>query len=292
MEAIKRLFSTILKIAGLLAVLVALFAGFRELWLVYAEQQLMDGLNSISKVSSMRRTGPSCPVGGIEGAQVRFLSNTEYVFEWRCAESQTTIEQKKGALPRFVQKVPGSAGLISNDPDVEGSAINLELWGRTKEVVSGSTDPETWQSPGSVCSGFGYVCCNPLEEAGAGGAPPAPATDCPNECFSSCKQRPLILGFRTDPPMELTSRLVELRGRNTEVLFSYIVQDLDDGIREVVIDFGDGSEQKFTKDRDTAQHRYLCASPPCSFTATLRVTDVLGNESVASGISKVEVMVR
>lgn len=292
MEALKHLFSTLMKIAGLLAVLAGLFVGFRELWLIYAEQQLIDGLNTLSKGGSTRRTGPSCPVGGVEGVQVRFVSGTEYVYEWRCAESSTTIEQKKGTLPRFVQKAPGSAGVIAKDPDVDGSAIRLTLWGRTKTVLYGSADPETWQSPASVCSGFGFVCCNPLEEAGAGGAPPAPATDCPNECFRSCRQRPLILGFRTDPPIELTSRVVELRGSSPEVLFSYVVQDLDDKIQQVTIDFGDGSAKSSSKDADSIQHRYVCSSPPCQFTATLRATDSMGNESVASGISRIEVMVR
>lgn len=285
-----------LKLLTKLLTAAAVFAGFflaaRELWLMNAEQELINELNRVSAQLKSGKMKKECSTQGNAGVQLRFVSPQAYVVDMRCPNPGETIQLRADTLPKFVQKDPGSAGLIQEDPNVAGSSVTLSLWGRTKKVVVGSPDPESWQSPSSVCAGFGFSCCNPRDRAGAGKRAPSKALDCPNECFAQCQERPIILGFRSDPPVDIDANQVELRGSATGVTFSYLVQDLDSPIQEVVIEYGDGASDRFTKDKDSKLHTYSCSSRPCTFNAKLRVTDAQGNTSNPASISTIKVVVK
>ena len=267
------------------------FLAGREILLFSAEQQLLGDLNTAAKPSMIGKYGGGCAAaGGASGAQLRFLSSVEYSSDVRCQDGSTSVSIQTASLPMWVMKLPGSAGLIKNDPTVEGSNIRLQSFGRTRVIRVGSSASEVQVSPRAECAGYGHMCCNPKEAVSTSKDPSSPALDCPTECFLACNQRPQVLTFRSEPAMKQETRTVELSISEQPISFSYLVTDVDGSIQSVRVDFGDGTSQEMKKDRDVVNHTYACATGNCTYTARVVAIDNATTESYPATISTIKVV--
>lgn len=309
------------KFLGGLGVLVgAAFLISREgllLWGQYAVQREADRLRA-SMVSAKEYITNCADIfpdvdsgNALSGLQMRFVDNHTYRVELVCTQhEQDPIPLRTVSLPMFVRKMPGSSGLFFGVGKAVRTTMELGLWGRryrigaqdaTANVAApqGSTQQSTTrvQYPESSCTGWGYHCCDGVTQVPDGLPVAGVAQDCRGSCYSACKSRPLVLSFRSDPQqtagVQGGEQTVNLTADNAELAFAAVVNAPGAALQKVVIDFGDGSNEEFTKDQITTTHRYSCiTSTVCAFTAKIVAYDIDGLASPNLPTNTIKIVVQ
>jgi len=228
--------------------------------------------------------------------QLRFISPQNYVAEVICDQfPNDPIVIEQNSLPPFVQKVVGYSGVIWG---TQPSGVQFELWGRqsntgviNEDIQSSSSYQPKQLQPQTSCSGYGQTCCQIDTQQGIGDVNSL-ANDCPENCFTSCQERPVVLSFTTDPFFDEQSRVLKIQP-DTVVTFSYVASSTQKQLPTVTINYGDGTNSTDTNNGLTGQfnHTYACVSSSCTFSAHLTVQDQLGIDSASTPIANISVNV-
>ena len=315
----------------------------REILLAIAAGQIKAEINVMRQLRSAGTYDSECmqlgsavgSSGFVNQIQIRFTSANEYVVEVVCHGFQfdpINVASKK--LPPFVVKEAGKSGLIWGEPlnglrlQSFGREIGVYLDGETVVTnLSRVVGVELQPGPLTSCAGNSYECCHPDTEYGVGPVQ-STATDCPQACYSSCRNRPIVLSFQTNPFYDLITRQVTIPNKQS-VGFSYVastnnrdefgtdqIENGSDAVTtlmflanklsetwkartatdaaetySVQLDFGDGQQAKLSDLQGTVDHAYTCATTPCTYTAQVKVRSSKGVESTNSVISTVEIFV-
>ncbi|MEK7458155.1 MAG: hypothetical protein AAB612_01560 [Patescibacteria group bacterium] len=282
------------------------------LWGQYTIQRDADRLrasavNAKEYTTSCENTFPGIDSGNaLSGLQIRFVDDHTYQVELVCAQhEQDPILLRTVSLPMFVTRMPGSSGLFFGVGKPIHTTMELGLWGRRYRITVGDTaalQKSTQQSttrmqyPESNCAGWGYHCCDVVTQVPDGLPVAGVAQDCRNSCYSVCKSRPLVLSFRSDPQQKTGvqgEQTVNLTADNSILAFAAIVSAPDAALQKVVIDFGDGSNEEFTKDQITTTHTYTCTtSAVCSFSAKIIAFDIDGLQSPDLPTNTIKIVVQ
>ena len=299
--------------AGLLASAVFFIA--REgllLWGQYAIQRDVDRLRASVVSAKDYATNCADTFPGIDqgyaltGLQIRFIDDHTYQVELVCSQHEKDpILLRTVSLPIFVKKMAGSSGLYFGVNKPLRSTMEVTLWGRRYRMSVGDAtafqgsshqSAVRMQYPESHCSGWGYACCDAVTQVPDGFPVAGVAQDCRNSCYSTCKSRPLVLSFRSDPqqrPDAQGTQTVNLAADNTELAFSAVVSAPGAALQKVVIDFGDGSKEEYTRDQISATHTYICTTGVvCTFIATIVAYDIDGLQSPNLPTNTVKIMVQ
>ncbi len=284
---------------------LAVFGYFasRELILFYAGNQVVNDIKQLSRETNWKNLVDLCQStivtqAPFNGFQLRFTSGKSYNLEVSCVSALPALWKAK-ELPFGVVKTTGTPGFYFDyeNKNLSGE-ITLELWGQ-KRIVYGDTSGagQTWGKtelrgnvPASVCAAHGLLCCDAQQEIGEGDAQSEGVTDCSGQCYPSCVRRPVLLSFQSDPFADYQTREVPLRGSNL-VIFSYVVDDRDAPLKNVTIDFGDGTSQELTTRTGQATKTYECATQPCRYTARIVAQDSRGVETAATRLSELTIIV-
>lgn len=301
MRVLKFLFTTLVFVAivGGIGVLIG-----REVLLIIG---VADIRSSVARLKSAYRDrsqfareceGKGAPIDSdlISALQLRFISSTEYVVEVVCGQfvlDPIIIERK--SLPFLVSKVPGSGGIIWGD---EPSAMAVTVLGRSRTIAIEQREsfyenykPGTpfGKTPVTSCTGFGFSCCEEGVSLGQGEQNPA-ALDCPRSCYSSCKERPVVLSLATDPYLQIETRSLEASTSET-ITFSYVVS-VPVAPGTVTITYGDGQSDQLTELTGSFTHQYSCEQAQCEYIATVSVVDADGTTSADVAVSKATVFIK
>jgi hypothetical protein len=114
--------------------------------------------------------------------------------------------------------------------------------------------------------------------------------DCRGACYTTCKERPFVVYFNTNPVMDRNTRVLMVQGTEVEVGIGYEVTDADGEVERVKLDYGDGQQDIF-RASNIVNHRYVCARTQCLFTATLSATDDEGLELAETSLNKIQIVV-
>jgi hypothetical protein len=255
-------------------------------------QQCAERLES-EEIEGKQLPAPGAPLYPIQGYQMRFISQDSYVLELVCNRKPVRIlELDEGKLTRGLTKTNGSGILVPVRKETEGyddltGLVAVKFGYRTLGVgvISGSLGWRVEQGDGNIdeglsvpnttCAGWGSFCCSTVLEMGEGSLEPR-AIDCPETCFSHCGQRPVLVFFNTSPLLDYTTRTLTLFGNSVEVTFGYEVNDADNAVQQVVIEYGDGTRYETSQEKGLVTHTYRCATGECRFDASIAATDVLG----------------
>ncbi len=289
-------------VLALLAVTV--WFSTREVLTFLAAQEVKDSLNqlvSLSRTTSNYTT--ECKQKGvpqgtvpIEKLQLRFTSATEYVTEALCSGfplEPVQISQK--TLPMFVKKISGSSGVILGD---QASYVLFDVLGRKssigieKQAIFTSLYRPVVNmgiSPVSTCEGYGYQCCE-AETQQPAGQKNEQVTDCPRTCAERCVDLPVVLSFASDPFVDPQSRSVAIQSDDS-VTFSYVVAPGQEKKLSVLLEYGDGTQDKFTTTTAQSSHVYSCKTKSCAYKARVSVVDAQGLKSVDTAITTLSVLV-
>lgn len=234
------------------------------------------------------------------GFEIRFLDDQRYVVEVICTLIENSpIEIKSGSLPPLIAKMPGSAGFFYPLEQKELVTSALRLKSINKELgmaligdtvsVGDSIQPVIGGFPKGECASFGYFCCGEGSEVGQGVALTQVVTNCANRCFPVCKQVPFVELFNSDPAFAPNSREVVMTGPTLDVIFNYGISPKT--IKNVHIDFGDGSVQESIYADGIFTHTYSCPGP-CRLVVKLSATDAVGTPSIETDESKIYIIRR
>ncbi|HYD34560.1 MAG TPA: hypothetical protein VD999_00675 [Vitreimonas sp.] len=295
---------------SLLFLAVAAGVGFlvaREAFLIWGVATVRESVTQMRRISvnsgiylqQCKEKGISDLNQEIIGSiQLRFESSNTYVIEVVCAQfplSPITVTTKK--LPMFVTKIPGAAGIIWGE---NRSGVGLTVWGRSRAIVvenrevtyqpiSANEPGELGFSPVSSCSGYGFTCCA-LDNSLGQGNQLTGVSDCPRSCYQQCQVRPQVLSVTTQPFYDpATRQVIVAAGESLEI--NYVVDTLSQELKEVTVEYGDGTSETFTTKTGTANHTYSCFEAKCEFQASVKVTDRTGTESPLTHLSSVKVVV-
>lgn len=311
--------------AFIVVVLVCLVGVFlaREWFLWQGVREFRTSLNQLKKL-----TGENCAeklqlAQGITASpikQLRFTDSRHYVLEIVCSGFDTTpIVSENQTLAAFISKVPGSSGIVINPNQPKDSYVTLIVFGGITQnvpptlasvfnwisaekvigledgnvVEKNSLPPQATSDlgPTTTCEGYGFSCCDGLLQAGTG-ASIANLPACPSGCFQQCVSRPVILSLQTDPLMEWEQRQVKVKA-GAPVTFNYIAEaNESDDSYAATLSYGDGESATFDGLSGSLTHTFRCASTPCRYSATLRVSNDSGVESVITPTAQVEVLVQ
>lgn len=283
MRVVLLLLKTFAFIAGIVALV---FFGGREVLLLMTKYQIQNEVEKLrAGTKSNNEYAVTCTkmfsiteqVYALSAVQLRFTSDQQYQVEVMCVQRESDpIVLHQGSLPPFVEKVPGSSGLLFPYNQLANSYIDIRVYGRNMRLQfrdsGASTKPQT---PIAVCAGWGYHCCDPITSVPSGSIVPGQVLDCPGGCFSVCKQRPLILSFRSDPQAKYETRTVNVKRNQAVVNFSVIASNpgVTGGVKRVELDYGDGTKDTFSKEQVSISHTYVCTSSVCSYAAKVVAYD-------------------
>jgi len=236
------------------------------------------------------------------GFQLRFTGDTTYVVEPVCI-SGAKAAVVNGTLYGGVKRQYGSGILLTYDQEQSGvynGWVHL-IYGKNV-VATGYFESKLetrWDTTGltiggdspaqAACENWGFFCCKKADQATG---MQVTTMDCPDRCFQSCNQPPLVLYFNADPMISRSDRAVVLRSSPATVRFGFTVADYDDGVKRVQLDFGDGSMSPLLKENETAvEHGYNCTAQRCVYGVTLIVEDSKGNSLDDLPINKIQVRI-
>lgn len=272
----------------------------REGMLIYSVARIRTAMQTMRRISSnsgvyieeCRKKGVVEEGAAIGTIQLRFTSETDFRVEVICTYftlSPITVEEYK--LPPLAKKLAGQSGIIWGP---EPSGITIDVWGRQRSIMVDNFDivyPEELgqvANPQTVCSGYGYSCCQEVISLGEG-TQLSTATDCPRSCFSACVPRPLVLTFNAEPFYNPTDNSITISS-GQEVNFGYVVKfPLSPGT--VMVSFGDGQQTESEEPQGTLNHVYECPSGSCQFKAELWAEDTTGRRSAQLPTSTITVKV-
>lgn len=278
---------------------VLLFWGTQQVKIAENKMEVQGGAKLKEMYDNQCKTKGSGRAGmSAQSVQLRFTSDTEYQVEVVCTFfSNDPIVVQTYKLPPMVKKVSGQAGFTSTSKAVTGGLI-LEVYGRRTSLmiidnkykaVQGSHEIVGAQ-PEATCGGYGYACCSVETQIGTGSVFSA-ASDCPTECFSSCRPRPSVLKFTSDPNPDLKTRTVTI-SKGAPITFYYVIDPGQMAQATTEIQFGDGQKQDFPEQDNNYTYQYQCAEVECRYTAQIVVSDVTGTTSVPTSISSINIVVR
>lgn len=302
-------------LVGLGLLISAVFLISREgllLWGQYTIQRDADRLrastvNAKDYATNCDNTFPGLDLGNaLSGLQMRFVDDNTYQIELVCAQhEQDPILLRTVSLPMFVTRMPGSSGLFFGVGKPIRTTMELGLWGRLYRItignaaaLQGSTQQSAtrMQYPESNCAGWGYQCCDAVTQVPDGLPVAGVAQDCRSSCYSACKSRPLVLSFRSDPQQKAGvqgEQTVNLTADDGMLAFAAVVNAPGAALQKVLIDFGDGSNEEFSKDQITTTHKYTCTtSAVCSFTAKIIAYDIDGLPSPDLPTNTIKIVVQ
>jgi hypothetical protein len=235
--------------------------------------------------------------------QLRFTSPTSFVIEAVCSgATSSTVQVKSGELPAGssvlsgtgvavpIKTMPEDAQFVVRVGDVamaygfkDGDVYSDESH-EVYEIASG-TQPQT------TCEGVGKICCDSHKQVGFG-AQNASVSDCPQTCFDSCMNRPEVTLFNSDPPATSLDRIVDLTRANSTIRISYRIDDPDNTIQSVDVDWGDGQGASDLPAKHTLDHEYACASSSCAYKVTLSAQDTTGLDLLGGRLNWLDVRVK
>jgi hypothetical protein len=279
------------------------YLGLREVLLFMASNQVQTSVftlrqisrNPISYVQQCKEKGSIGNEKMISQVRLRFLNDHDYQTEVVCDQFPfDPIVIKKETLPWLTQKLPGSAGIVYGN---DHSGVGLTIWGRKRDVVvenqevsQQSTGTSTYGlSPVSSCGGYGFMCCQPDTQSGVGDVY-IQVNDCPKTCYASCKARPVVLSFGTDPFAEGSPRMLTVKNGEA-VNFNYVVAAASTPRVLVNLTFGDGQNQEIQSLTGEATHTYNCPTGSCRYTASLTVRDANGGVAAQTPLTQIQVVV-
>lgn len=301
MRILRFLFTSAI-VLGIVGVIAALIG--REVLLFMGVSQIRASLSTLKNVSKnagnyaqqCRQKGAPIESEVISAVQIRFLSDSDYQLEVICNQFQHEPLIVRGqSLPPFVKKIAGSSGIIWGDGP---SGIALAVFGRKRAVVVEQEEvfylPYSDQvtlgaGPITSCQGFGYTCCSAESSEGVG-SQLTQASDCPRTCFTSCREVPTVLAFSSDPYVDPASRVAQTKA-GEPITFSFVAKANEELAPEVVLDYGDGNQDRFLELIGSSQHIYNCSSGSCQYVVTLTVTTADGAQSRVLPLSSMTVVV-
>lgn len=291
--------------AYIIGILALVFFGGREVLLLMTKYQIQNEVEKLrAGTKSNNEYAVMCAkmfsiteqVYALSAVQLRFTTDKKYQVEIVCMQRESDpIVLRQGSFPLFVEKVPGSSGLVFPYNQLANTHIDIRVYGRTTRLQfrdnGSSTKP---QSPVAACVGWGYQCCDPITTIPSGSVVLGQALDCPGGCFSVCKQRPLILSFRSDPQAKYETRSVHVKRDQAVVNFSVIASNpgVSGGVQRLELDYGDGAKDTFSKEQVSFSHTYACASSAaCSYAAKVVAYDTEGISSPDVRTSTITIVV-
>lgn len=241
----------------------------------------------------------------VEGVQLRFMSETEYMIEPICVDkSIKALPIKQGKLLVGVKRLYGPGIFI---PIINGNPEIMDGWvvlvaGKTSVVVgffNGQSELK-WELPDEViggespaiasCSDWGFSCCQAGNTDGMGVQ--AFPSDCVASCYQTCNQRPVILFFNSDPRMN-NDRIVFIQGRRAIVDFGFEVADFDGVVAKTQLDFGDGEiVSTLTAKEALIGHEYECLMTQCVFEAVLSANDANGSDMAEGQTNRILIVMQ
>ena len=343
MRVLKLFFTSVilLVVLGLVGGLIS-----REILLSVALNQLKSDLKFLTQSASasgdffkdcLEYSGSFAEEGALVTSQIRFISDSEYVLENVCRASESIRKViKNKTLPPLVRRAVGGSGLAQG---VDSHGLELTIFGRSgvvyeyENVLFSTTSKLDDQNivlndgPATVCSGYGYVCCNESFQSGKDFYQPK-ALDCPRSCYASCSEKPVVLTFNSEPAVD-DGRIVALNSGDF-IEFIYTISDIKgdvfaqdslfgkesatlswsdkllkmldkyanpnteqkDEIDNVVIVYGDGTSEKLLDLHGRTQHTYTCDRSVCVYNVTIQATTKQGVTSSLDGVSMIQVQVR
>lgn len=273
---------------------VLLFSGAAKLQSSLS-QLLFLSKNGTQYIRACREKGTPATVPAIEKLQLRFLNSHEYVLEAICTQfafDPIIITQEQ--LPLFVQKKPGSSGIIWGN---ERSGVSIEVFGRSRSVYVEkfeahqlNADTALGVTPESTCMGYGYMCCQNETVSGIG-QPYSLVNDCPKTCYAQCVPRPVVLSFVSDPFPDSKNRSVTIHSGES-VSFSYVASFPNEkDPYTVTINFGDGENQTYTTVTGDAAHVYTCTTAQCTYAANIMIQGKNGVTAAETPITRLTITV-
>lgn len=291
---------------GLLVAAVVGYLGWQvreKAVLAIVGYQFRNELSSLKRlVYRTNTTGVLCERGQIEGYQLRFVSESEYVMEPVCSGvNDSDGEVKK--LGMGVKRLYGSGVMIKVEegiPTMEDGWVHLGYgesvvvvgffdgvpkveWNVTDMTIGGDSPAR------AACSEWGFSCCKSGVEVGE--QTQVRTYDCMNSCFQQCNRLPMVMFFNTEPVVDPRNREVRVPKSDQSVRFGLSVSD-DQENGWVEIDFGDGKMSgKLPADKAEVEHEYNCSQQSCVYLVEVKGGDEAGNSLVKSELNKLKVIV-
>lgn len=310
-----------------------LFLVIREGLLWMATSRVKQSLNQVRDIDQRQSYATECASKGsdrdekgrVHATQLRFTDANSYVVEVICNQMEyAPIEVVTGDLPPFALRRVGKSGVRWG----QELGINFSVLGRVgsvmvvdEQIITSSkfASVDGVAGPPSECSAYSYSCCDINMQLGQGGFA-SEALDCPQGCFESCEDRPIILSFSTQPFYNKIDRTLNI-SKNQAVVFSFVVSpsldssfidylDSDDPVEKfissvesvfaknpedeqviVYLDLGDGKKESFSGLRGQVEHQYNCVGVSCTYEAKLMVVKQGGIESYDGPQNKIIVQV-
>lgn len=302
MRVLKFIFTSLLFI-----VVVGLGGGFvaREFILTTGVSNMKNSLRKVAEVSKNSGTyAAECRKKGIieldessiKTIQLRFTSDTEYQIEVICSQfSLDPIIVETGELPNFVKKTDGFSGIVWGD-DLSGVAI--ESFGKQKSVyvenysiyLGTFADVQNSLGPLTSCEGHGYTCCS-LDTTIGTGDQLTRVSDCPQNCYEACVNRPVVLSVSTQPFFDLKTRVLTVN-KGGQVVVAYVLDPADSKELDVTINFGDGDMEHLSEFSGDVLHTYNCAQESCTYNLQVTAINEKGIEAAQTSITRVTVIVQ
>ncbi|PWU22885.1 hypothetical protein C5B42_04855 [Candidatus Cerribacteria bacterium 'Amazon FNV 2010 28 9'] len=286
----------------ILCIFISLFVYFwgGQLWLkVGTYQFIQDGMSlpagakQLEAYTQMCAQAPSSSDASTPiGMQLRFNDNTSYSIELVCSLIENSpIHIKDGKLPPLISKDPGSAGFFYSFSGDNLASVSLSSLGKHQIVMlkndsvylSDTDEASQNQYPQSVCTSFGYSCCNNQSNVGVGDVRSLGVVDCPTACYRSCTALPYVELFDTDPAVSVSTRETVMKSASQDFIFNYGVHPsvATEKVTTVHIDYGDGQSQDSTQAEGIFTHTYTCQTS-CRFTVKLTISDTAKKTSIES----------
>lgn len=290
--------------ALLFSLLVIVGGGYfiiREGMLWFAVRQVTADLNFMMRTNQWQSLESKCfQEGGLASArqlQLRFLNSKEYVLEVGC-ENFTSVEFQRHELPFSVRKTTGTAGFIFDlRNDTLAGALTLEFMDQARVIESRDQGIRTYWGKTTVvsdtlissCQAHGFQCCDATLEQGQGEALRTGVNDCQEQCYASCLVRPNLILFQTDPLLDPVARKVEVSKSVPTVFFQYAFGSGSQALKEVVITYGDGTQERSTEPKGEFVKQYNCQEESCEYRAQIQAIDQAGIPSSITRIAEVDI---
>lgn len=291
--------------AFLFSLLVIVGGGYfiiREGMLFFAVRQVTSDLSFMVRTNQWQSLESQCfQEGGLASARqlhLRFLNSKEYVLEVGC-ENFTSIEFQRDVLPYGVRKTTGTAGFIFDlRSDTLAGAITMEFMDQSRVIESRDEGVTTYWGKTTVvsdnlissCQAHGFQCCDAVLEQGQGEVFRTGVNDCQEQCYSSCLVRPNLILFQTDPLLDPVLRRVEVSKSVPTVFFQYAFGTGSQPFKEVVITYGDGTEERSSEAKGEFVKQYDCQEAQCEYRAQIQAVDQAGIPSSLTRISEVDIV--
>lgn len=234
--------------------------------------------------------------------QLRFTSPTSFVVEAVCSgASRPTVLVQSKDLPLGSRVVSGTGVEVPIKTEPVDARFVMVV--NKAHVVYGYKDGDVFNEdsdleieeavgaqPQTTCKGVGKTCCSAQKQVGTG-AQQTNVSDCPATCFDACMDRPLVTLFNSDPPATSLDRRVDVPKADSAVHISYRIDDPDNTITSVDVDWGDGQREAGLPAKHTLEHHYVCTSSSCAYRVTLSAQDATGLDLLDGRLNWLDVLV-